>query len=404
MRLGFSCGTVTLPITDESDLQASRDKGTKLEGLAPNLSGLPPRVACRHPALDTVTMSPRTRRYPDSRPRPQFNAAGVPPLSTECLLMEKNLLPHAIAGPLSLALIALFAFYPSVVRPAGAAEPKKYLIIHADDAGMSHSVNVATIAALENGLVTSASIMVPCPWFKEFAEYAKTHPQYDYGIHLTLNSEWDLYRWGPVAPATSVPSLIDPEGYLWDNTDQVRQHVQADEVRIELKAQIDRALAFGVPLSHLDTHMGAVMTRPDLVEVYVELAREYKLPVLFLSRMDAQLRREYPALADRFDASLPKLREARLPVLDMLYQFYGGDIPAKRRETYEQALRDLSPGVNQLIIHCGIDNDELKAITTSSARREQDYRLFTDPAMRELIEEQGIELISWKQLTALQPE
>jgi chitin disaccharide deacetylase len=369
MRLGFSCGTVTLPITDESDLQASRDKGTKLEGLAPNLSGLPPRVACRHAALDTVTMSPRTRRYPDSRPRPQFNAAGVPPLSTECLLMEKNLLPHAIAGPLSLALIALFAFYPSVVRPAGAAEPKKYLIIHADDAGMSHSVNVATIAALENGLVTSASIMVPCPWFKEFAEYAKTHPQYDYGIHLTLNSEWDLYRWGPVAPATSVPSLIDPEGYLWDNTDQVRQHVQADEVRIELKAQIDRALAFGVPLSHLDTHMGAVMTRPDLVEVYVELAREYKLPVLFLSRMDAQLRREYPALADRFDASLPKLREARLPVLDMLYQFYGGDIPAKRRETYEQALRDLSPGVNQLIIHCGIDNDELKAITTSSARR-----------------------------------
>lgn len=277
-------------------------------------------------------------------------------------------------------------------------EVKKLLIVHADDAGMSHSVNVATIDALEKRIVTSASIMVPCPWFKEFALYAKAHPEFDYGIHLTLNSEWDNYRWGPVASSSAVPSLVDKEGYLWDGTDQVRQHAKADEVRIELKAQIDKAIAFGVPLSHLDTHMGAVMTRPDLIDVYVQLGLEYRLPVLFMSQMDKSMRAAYPALADRMDAALPKLSAARLPVLDKLLQFYGGDIPQKRLEVYQNALKTLPPGVNQLIIHCGMDNDELKAITGSSPRRDQDYRIFTDPAMKKLISDQGIELTTWKKL------
>ena len=279
----------------------------------------------------------------------------------------------------------------------------RYLIVHADDAGMSHSVNVATQAGLESGIVTSASVMVPCPWFKEFAEYAKNHPQYDYGIHLTLNSEWDLYRWGPVAPRDRVPSLVDATGCLWDNVGQVAMNASAEEVKIELTAQIDRALSFGVPLSHLDTHMGAVLCRPDLVEVYVDLAIAYDLPILFFKRMAPEMEKEYPALADRFHKSVLKLTERKLPLLDNLLQFYGGNIPEQRKQHYYDEIAKIGPGVTQLIIHCGHDNEELRAITDSSIRRNQDRVIFTDPTMRDFLDSQKIQLLSWKQFRNLEP-
>ena len=280
---------------------------------------------------------------------------------------------------------------------ATAQDQTRYLIVHADDAGMSHSVNVATQAGLESGIVTSASIMVPCSWFKEFAVYAKSHPQYDYGIHLTLNSEWDDYRWGPVASRDRVSSLVDPTGCLWDNVGQVAMHAKADEVKIELKAQIDRALEFGVPLSHLDTHMGTVLCRPDLVDVYVELAVEYNLPILFFKVLPPEIEKEYTALASQFKKSLSKLSERKLPLLDNLLQFYGGNIPEQRKKHYYDEIAKIGPGVTQLIIHCGYDNEELRAISNSSGRRDQDRAIFTEPAMQSFLKEQGIHLITWKQ-------
>lgn len=284
----------------------------------------------------------------------------------------------------------------------GVAEDKnRYLIIHADDAGMSHSANLATQAALECGIVSSASVMVPCPWFTEFARYAKAHPQYDYGIHLTLNSEWDVYRWGPVESRDRVPSLVDPEGFLWDNTEQVATHTKAAEVKLELKAQIDKALAFGVPLSHLDTHMGALVSRPDLVSVYVELGLEYGLPILFLKQMDSAMKKEYPAMAERHDDSVSRLTDRKLPLLDNLLQFYGGNIPDRREQLYFDEIKKIGPGVTQLIVHCGYDNEELRAISDSSKRRDQDRQIFTDPKMKKFIDQQGIQVISWKQFREL---
>ena len=299
--------------------------------------------------------------------------------------------------PSRIALILLTAF---AFERLHSAEPpgKRYLIIHADDAGMSHSVNLATIEAMEEGLVSSASIMVPCAWFTEFAKYAREHHDKCFGIHLTLNSEWDYYRWGPVAPRERVPSLVDPDGYLWDNVEQVRMHAKADEVRLELQAQIDRAKQFGVPLSHLDTHMGALVSRADLLEVYVNLGIENNLPVMLMRKLELVESLAYPVLATKQRELLPKLDEKKLPTIERLLQFYDGDGHDQRRARYIDAIRSLKPGVTELIIHCGIDNEELRGITGSSARRDSDRRVFLEPELRDLLRELDVTVISWKQL------
>src|SRR6185312_1405065 len=171
----------------------------------------------------------------------------------------------------------------SLVERLGYPPGTKLIIVHADDLGETHSVNAAAIKALQAGRINSASLMVPCPWFPEIADYAKSHPEADFGLHLTLTSERVYYRWGPVAPTDKVPSLVDSNGYFHHDWDK-NQHINPKEVEIELRAQIERALAMGVRPTHLDSHQyRLIVNGKDLFDVMVRVAHEYKLPV-FVTR------------------------------------------------------------------------------------------------------------------------
>jgi chitin disaccharide deacetylase len=294
-------------------------------------------------------------------------------------------------------VIATLGTIAAISQAVGVEEDgKRYVIIHADDAGMSHSVNRATIAAMEQGIVSSASIMVPCPWFKEIAAYAKAHPERDFGLHLTLNSEWDNYRWGPVAGKDKVASLVDKEGYLWDSVEEVAANAKTADVEFELEAQVQRALDFGVPVTHLDTHMGALVSRPDLVEAYVNIGVKFNVPVFFLRNLGNEVPNEQ--VRARSQPLIAKLEKHNLPVLDYLTQLYtDGGFDDKRAE-YLNAIATSKPGIQYLILHCGYDDSELQAITASSKRRDIDRRVFTDRDFIEAVKKTGVEVVTWKQV------
>jgi predicted glycoside hydrolase/deacetylase ChbG (UPF0249 family) len=269
----------------------------------------------------------------------------------------------------------------------------KLLIVHADDLGVTHSVNAASIQGLETGFVNSASIMVPCPWFPEIADYAKNHPDTDFGLHLTLTSERVYYRWGPVAPADKVPSLLDQNGYLHhDWTPDI--HIDPREAEIELRAQIDRAYAMGIRPTHLDSHQYRLdMTSKELFEVALSLAHQYKLP-FFVTR-------------DWF-ADYPYLQSALGPddvVIDRTITIEPSVTPEKWADFYKDALRHVQPGVTELVIHLGFDNEEMRAATRERATwgaawRQRDFDFFTSSEFRKLLEEQHIKLITWRDIAA----
>jgi predicted glycoside hydrolase/deacetylase ChbG (UPF0249 family) len=298
-------------------------------------------------------------------------------------------------------LLALVAFEMGCGAAPGLAERLGYpadtrlLIINGDDAGMCHTANVATIESLETGLMTSATILVPCPWFLEIAEYAKAHPARDFGIHLCQTSEWRVYRWGPVAPRTMVPGLIDPEGYLWHEVPQVYAKATPEEAYIESRAQIVKAREAGVDITHLDSHMGTLQLNPAYVEQYLRLAVEFDLPVRMASqstlekRGGAQMRAQFAAKGIVFPD-----------------EFIWEDLGDERngvKAYWMRKLSELKPGVTELFIHAGQATDELKAVTGSWKTRTEEFEVFTrDAEMRALLEKQKVVRIGWRALRDLQ--
>ncbi|MGQ9917043.1 MAG: polysaccharide deacetylase family protein [Bryobacteraceae bacterium] len=278
---------------------------------------------------------------------------------------------------------------------AGSAAPKR-LIVHADDAGMCHSVNTATIEALEKGLVSSASVMMPCPWVQEFTEWARVHPEMDIGLHLTLTSEWRYYRWRPVAPWDQVRGLIDKEGYMWRDVRSVAMNATPAEIETELRAQIGRARQYGVRFTHFDSHMGTLFARPDYFEIYTKLAGEYGVPCMLPRANEANAAdlKGYPITAEML-----REKEGRgFKMLDRLITGVPGRSPAERRDSYLKLIANLQPGVTKLIIHLAKDDAEIRAVTGNWEQRWGDFLFWTSEEARRALEKHGVELYSYRRL------
>jgi predicted glycoside hydrolase/deacetylase ChbG (UPF0249 family) len=265
----------------------------------------------------------------------------------------------------------------------GYAPDAKLLIINCDDLGSSRSANVAVYQAVRNGMATSASLMVPCPWARDAASMYRGE---DVGVHLTLNAEWETYRWGPI---THSPSLLDGDGGFPRTVDDAWDHADLDEVRKECRAQIERAIYWGFDVSHLDSHMGTMQLRADFFDVYLELAVEFGLPL-----------RMAPGSAERI-IGFPYRRLAAEEGVVFTDQFVV--CPVGGRRVIEKALFDLRPGVTEVYVHPAVDTDELRASHPDWAARVEDHAFVTgDPSFADLIERAGAMRIGYRELRELQ--
>ena len=294
---------------------------------------------------------------------------------------------------LALALNNAAAQTKTIAERLGYPPDSKLLIIHADDLAVAHSEDAASFDALDKHAVTSASIMVPCPWLTEVAAYAKDHPDADLGLHLTLTSEWKTYRWGPIESKDKVPSLLDPSGYLWPETDQASRNLKPEEVDREIRAQIEHAMAMGIHPTHLDSHMGVLFSRPELFAVYVKVAREYKLP--FLAVRPPQAPKELLSMLSDKD-----------PILDSVVIADPKIDAANWKSFYLNAIKNLKPGVTEIIVHLGHDDAELQAVMVDhpdygAAWRQRDYDVVTSPEFKKALQDNHVILIQWKDLKKL---
>jgi predicted glycoside hydrolase/deacetylase ChbG (UPF0249 family) len=294
-------------------------------------------------------------------------------------------------GILALLLAArLLAQTKTVAERLGYPADSKLLILHADDLGVAHSEDVASFEALDKRAVSSASIMVPCPWLTEVAGYAKAHPDTDLGLHLTLTSEWKTYRWGPVESKDKVPSLLGPDGTLWLDSPDVAAHVDPQEAERELRAQVDRAVTMGIHPTHLDGHMAAVFSTPKLFASYVKVAHDYHLPFLAVKLFGA----DFSALSDK----------------DIVVDSVVIATPEVKREHwkdfYLDAIKNMKPGLTEMIVHLGHDDAELEAIMVDhedygAAWRQRDFDVITGAEFQKVLQDSHIVVIRWKDLQKL---
>lgn len=297
----------------------------------------------------------------------------------------------------------------SYAEKLGFPKGSKVLILHVDDVGMSWESNQGAIEATTKGVATSLSMMMPCPWIPGFFHYLKNHPDTDAGLHVTLNSEWNDYRWAPVSGKLSSPSLVDTEGALWPTVESLVKNAKADEVEAEIRAQIDRARAMGFEPTHMDSHMGAIFARPEFLLRYIKIGIEFKIPVMLPGGHNTMIGQQSDQV------QLAQLREAGkmlwsagFPVLDDIHNLsYAWQYPTNLNEAdlrkfatgkYIESIQKIKPGLTMVIMHCTAPTETFKNISNSGTLRHGDLLAMTDPTFKAFLEKEKIVLTTWREI------
>ena len=290
-----------------------------------------------------------------------------------------------------------------VLKRLGLADDDRVAIIHTDDIGMCQASAEAFADLNEVGIISCGAVMVPCPWFWQAASYARQHPEADLGVHLTLTSEWQTYRWGPVSTRDPASGLLDEEGCFHRRSQDVWAFADLAAVKVELEAQVERALKAGMHPTHLDTHMGSVATS-RLMQIYLQLAFKHGLPPLVL-RLDeagwlATVKGMDSETARMAVQATRQLEATGFPLLDRLVGMPLDD-ERDRLERTKKALSDLRPGLTYFIIHPSKDTPELRAITPDWRCRVGDYQNFMNEELHRHIQQIGLHVIGFRTLKEL---
>ncbi len=293
-------------------------------------------------------------------------------------------------------IISLFSFSSfsqnTLAEKLGYTADAKLLIIHADDLGVAHSENSGSILAMKSGMVNSASIMMPCPWVSEIAEYSKNNPKADFGLHLTLTSEWEIMKWGPVASKNKVKSLLNDKGFFYAGCEDFEKNASIEEVEIELRTQIEQAFKMGIKPTHIDTHMGCLIYSQELVNLYLKLGKEYKIP--------AMIDKTYFQSASQ---KTKDLIENKSLIIEKIYTAMPADFESGMANYYEKVLTNLTAGVQVLLIHTAFNNAEMQALAINHPNwgakwRQDDFDFFTSTKCQKIIKEENIKLVTWRQI------
>lgn len=280
----------------------------------------------------------------------------------------------------------------TIAERLGYTANTKLLILHADDLGVAHSENAASISALEKSPLNSASIMVPCPWFPEIAAYARKNKTLDFGLHMTLTSEWNNYKWGPVTSKDSVSTLLNHNGYFYSSVDSLQNYADPKEVEIELRNQVKKAYKFGIDVTHLDAHMGAAVSTTNFAAAYMKVGKEFGLPVLLDDRVYAM---EHDGIKNFLDNNTV--------VVDHILAMDPGTYQQGAKQFYSTLLKNLEPGLTFLLLHPAYDNAEMQAVTIEhpaygSEWRQADYDFLMSEDCAEIINAQNIKMVTWREL------